>query len=319
MTISVEQLKGGLIPAVPVPIGLDGELHGPALDRYAAWMAGRPIAGVAVWAHTGRGLRLSEDVGDRVLDAWRRVLPSGRVLIAAAGARPGCLEVPDVFASARSMARRAAGLGADALLVHPPVAFRDRDDRDRLILDYHAELAEAGLPLIVFYLYEVAGGISYPPKLLEELLRRPEVLGIKVATLDSVMTFQDIACLIRERAPDTLLITGEDRFLGYSLMCGARAALIGMGAACTDLQAGFLRAFASGDAPRFLELNAAIDDLAQHTFLAPMEGYIRRMLWCLVHQGIISPDAAHDPWGPALEPSEFDRIGACVARLERFR
>ena len=35
-----------------------------------------------------------------------------------------------------------------------------------------------------------------PPKLLAELLARPEVLGIKVATLDSVMTFQDIARLV---------------------------------------------------------------------------------------------------------------------------
>ncbi len=175
------------------------------------------------------------------------------------------------------------------------------------------------MPLVLFYLYEVAGGISYPPKLLEALLGLPEVLGIKVATLDSVMTFQDIARLIRDRAPDKLLITGEDRFLGYSLMCGAEAALIGMAAACTDWQAELLRSFWRGDAGRFLELNAAIDDLAQQTFVAPMEGYIQRMLWCLVHQGVIPRDAAYDPWGPALDPAEFDRIGACLARLERLR
>jgi 4-hydroxy-tetrahydrodipicolinate synthase len=319
MTISVEQLRGGLIPAVPVPFRSDGEVHGPDLERYVDWMASQPIAGVAVWAHTGRGLRLGDAAGDGVLVAWRRALPPGRFLIAAAGARPEWREVADVFASARSMARRAAGLGADALLVHPPVALRDRDDRDRLILDYHAELAEEGLPLVVFYLYEVAGGISYPTELLESLLRRREVLGIKVATLDSVMTFQDIARLIRERVPDKLLITGEDRFLGYSLMCGAQAALIGMGAACTEPQAELLRSFWRGDVGRFLRWNSAIDDLAQHTFLAPMEGYIQRMLWCLVHQGVISRDAAHDPWGPALDPAEFDRIGACLARLDWLR
>ncbi len=319
MTISVEQLRGGLIPAVPVPIGRDGEVHDTGLESYVGWMAAQPIAGVAVWAHTGRGLRLTDPTGDRVLGAWRRALPPDCFLIAAAGPRHGSLEVPEVFNSARSMARRAANLGADALLVHPPVAFRDRDDRDSLILDYHAEIAEVGLPLVLFYLYEAAGGISYSPDLLTSLLGRPEVLGIKVATLDSVITFQDIARLIRERAPGKLLITGEDRFLGYSLVCGAQAALIGMAAACTQLQAELLRSFQQGDAERFLELNAAIDDLAQHTFLAPMEGYIQRMLWCLVHQGIIPDDAAHDPWGPDLDPSEFDRIGTCLARLERLR
>ena len=211
-----------------------------------------------------------------------------------------------------------ADLGADAILVHPPAAFRGRADRERLILDYHAAIAEVGLPLILFYLYEAAGGIAYSPELLSTLLRASEVLGIKVATLDSVMTFQDIAGLVREQSPDKLLITGEDRFLGYSLMCGARAALIGMGAACTDVQAELLHAYWRGESDRFLALNAAIDDLARHTFLAPMEGYIQRMLWCLVHQGVIPMDAAFDPWGPRSRSGRVRSHRGSAARLGRL-
>ena len=64
-------------------------------------------------------------------------------------------------------------------------------------------------------------------------------------------------------------------------------------------------------------MNGPVDDLAQHTFVAPMEGYILRMLWCLVHAGVIPAEAAHDPWGPHLGPAEFDQIGACLARLPR--
>ena len=33
-------------------------------------------------------------------------------------------------------------------------------------------IAEIGLPLLLFYLYEAAGGISYPPQVLAELLMR---------------------------------------------------------------------------------------------------------------------------------------------------
>jgi 4-hydroxy-tetrahydrodipicolinate synthase len=130
------------------------------------------------------------------------------------------------------------------------------------------------------------------------------------------MTFQDISRLIRMNAPGKVILTGEDRFLGYSLMCGAQGALIGMAAACTEWQAQLLLSYGQGDAERFLALSRAIDDLAQHTFIAPMEGYIRRMLWCLVHQGVIPQEAAHDPWGPPLEPAEFDRLGACLRRLQ---
>ena len=81
--------------------------------------------------------------------------------------------------------------------------------------------------------------------------------------LDSVMTFQEVAALIKERAPGKVLVTGEDRFLGYSLLCGARSALIGMGAAATGLQAELLRAHVAGDAGRFLQLNRRVDILLQ--------------------------------------------------------
>jgi 4-hydroxy-tetrahydrodipicolinate synthase len=65
-----------------------------------------------------------------------------------------------------------------------------------------------------------------------------------------------------------------------------------------------------------MKLSRLVDDLAQHTFLAPMEGYIQRMLWCLVHQGVIPAEAAHDPWGPRLDAAEFEAIGECVRRIE---
>jgi len=315
MKIGQAELVHQMFPAVPVPFGRSRRIDEAALARYAAWMAEQPVGGVAVWAHTGRGLYLTDPERETVLLAWRRALPAGRLVIAAAGPAPGEPDVTAVFASARAMACHAADLGADALLVHPPVAIRDRPDCDRILLDYHATIAEAGLPLLLFYLYEAAGGISYSPKLLAELFGRPEVIGIKIATLDRVMTFQDIARQVKAHAPTKLIITGEDRFLGYSLMCGAKAALIGMAATCTGLQDDMLHSFWTGQADRFLALSAAVDDLAQTTFIAPMEGYIQRMLWCLVHQGIIPSDAAYDPWGPALAEGEFGRIGACLGRV----
>ena len=35
----------------------------------------------------------------------------------------------------------------------------------------------------------------------------------------------------------------------------------------------------------------------------------------LVLQGVLSPEAAHDPWGPALDPTEFTRLGQCLRRI----
>lgn len=307
------RLDGGLVPAVPVTLDGAGRLHAAAHDSYLRHMSGQPLAGVAVWAHTGRGLMLGRGTAAAVLRDWRAALP-GKVIVAGAGAPPGASPVEATRLSVE-MAERAARLGADAVLAYAPAWLRGREGADRLIVEHHRRLAAVGLPLVLFYLYEEAGGIGYPPSVLDELLSMPGVVGVKMATLDSVMTYQDVARGLAARHPDSLLITGEDRFLGYSLMRGARAALVGMGAACSRLQAELIRAHVAGDAARFLELSRLTDRLAEATFVRPLEGYIRRMLWVLAHQGVIPLEAANDPWGPELSREEYDELGRVLNEL----
>jgi 4-hydroxy-tetrahydrodipicolinate synthase len=272
-----ERLAWGLVPAVPVPFR--GEtLDEAAQRRYARWMAGQPVAGVAVWAHTGRGPHLSAEQRALVLETWREAMPD-RVVVA--GARDLTMAIA---------ARRGH---ADALL-----AFPSSTDP----VGYHARLSRE-LPVIAFWLYEAAGGVAYDDATLHAILDLPGVLGIKIATLDSVMTFQRLAGLLRSH-PDKLLVTGEDRFLGYSIMLGARAALVGMGAALPDLQAELLRSYAEREWDAFHARSALCDGLAEATFVPPMEGYVRRMLWAAAADGALPPEACDDPWGPPLPPEE---------------
>lgn len=285
MTTLIEKLNGGLIPAVPVPFR-GTELDSSAQRAYATWMAVQPVAGVAVWAHTGRGPHLSGEQRRAVLDTWRDALPD-RVLVA--GAR-------DI-----GMAIEARRGKADALL-----AFPQANDP----IGYHQRLSRE-LPVIAFYLYQAAGGVAYDDRTLHGILELPDVIGIKVATLDSVITFQRVAAVLRDH-PSKLLITGEDRFLGYSLMLGARAALIGMGAALPDLQADLIKAHAAEDWAEFVSLSELCDRLGQATFIEPMEGYIRRMLWAAAADGALPPEACDDPWGPPLEPSEREVVERAV-------
>jgi 4-hydroxy-tetrahydrodipicolinate synthase len=286
------RIEWGLIPAVPVPFR-GNELAAAAQRAYAGWMAAHPVAGVAVWAHTGRGPHLSAEHRREVLESWREALPD-RVVVA--GAR-------DI-----TMAIEARRGRADALL-----AFPERSDP----VGYHRRLGRE-LPVIAFYLYEAAGGVPYDDRTLHAVLDLPEVIGIKVATLDSVMTFQRLAALMRSH-PDKMLITGEDRFLGYSVMAGATSALVGMGAALPDVQVDLLRAWRDRQCDRFVVLSALCDRLAQATFIEPMEGYIRRMLWAAAADGAIPREACDDPWGPALPESEREAVEQVVAGARASR
>ena len=285
-------IEAGLIPAVPVPFR-GASIDETALRKYAAWMSTMPVAGVAVWAHTGRGPHLSAEQRHLVLEVWREVLP-GKILVA--GAR-------DI-----TMAIEARRGGADAILAFPQAENP---------VEYHRRLGRE-LPVVAFYLYEAAGGIRYSDDTLHAILELPEVAGIKVATLDSVMTFQRIAAIVRGH-PGKLLVTGEDRFLGYSLMLGATVALIGMGAALTDIQSELIRSHAKADWPRFHHLSTACDAFAQATFTEPMEGYIRRMLWSLAEEGIIPWESTDDPWGPLLSDADRSHVQVAVRHARQTR
>ena len=276
---------------MPVPFR-GREIADDALQAYCAWMAGHQVAGVAVWAHTGRGPHLTREQRGQVLAAWRAALPLSFIVAGATS--------PEMAAEAK------AG-GADALL-----AFPNASDP----VGYHEALGRE-LPVIAFHLYEAAGGVAYDNKTLHGILALPNVIGIKVATLDSVVTFQRIAGLVRDY-PGKLLITGEDRFLGYSLTMGARAALVGMGAALTDLQVALLEAFRWGDFRKFVWLSGVCDRFAGATFAAPVEGYVRRMLWALAADGVIPDDACDDPWGPELPAAEREAV-RCAVREARLR
>jgi len=284
----MHRLEWGLVPAVPVPFR-GRALAEDAQRAYAQWMAEQPVAGVAVWAHTGRGPHLSTAEGRSVLATWRAALPD-KVIVAGA--------------NSPAMAREAKAGGADLLL-----AFPQRHE----VVAYHDALGRE-LPVIAFYLYEAAGGVAYDDATLHAILELPCVVGIKVATLDSVVTFQRIAALARAH-PGKLLITGEDRFLGYSVALGARAALIGMGAALTDLQAELLAAYAKRDFVTFLSVTSLCDALGGTLFASPVEGYIQRMLWALAADGVIPGDACDDPWGPPLGAAARDAVREAVREV----
>ena len=318
------RLDGTLVPAVPVPRLSNGTLHAEAQRAYAGWMATQPVSGVAVWAHTGRGLLLDAATREHVLSVWRAAMPAPALIIAGCGVPADSGRLPTdprtrtdaVIHRTIAMADAARAGGADALLVHPPGHLAALPDAPGRVLALHDALSTVGLPLLAFLLYQRASGLEYDDAILDEVLGLPHVAGVKLATLDSVMRFQTVASHVAATHPDRLLITGEDRFLGYSLMIGARCALIGMAAARTSLQHALVQAAVTNDARALVRLTRACDLFAAATFLEPMEGYIRRMLWALAEDGVIPEDACHDPTGPPLARDERTRVVRALRALE---
>ncbi len=318
MTGLAELLRGGIIPAVPVPFDAQGEINDPELRRYARWMGQQRASAVALWAHTGRGLLLSIPQRDLVLDIWRE--STGTMPIICGVGSPNLEDLPKepaertkrVIDSAVEMAETARAGGASGVLVYPPTALRGLPDTSGRVVDLHRAVVDVGLSAVAFYLYEAAGGIPYSLDTVFDLLDIDGVIGIKLATLDSVVTFQDVAAIVSRS--DKLLISGEDRFLGYSLMLGADSALIGMAAACTDKCVALMDAWLERDLKTFVRLATKIDRFSLSTFSPPLDGYVQRMLWALEDDGVLT-ETSYDPFAPAMDDSERRAVRDAVAEL----
>lgn len=313
------RLDGQSVPAVLTPMTADRQLAAAALERYASAITAEPVGGVAVWAHTGRGPYLTVSERRRVIATFR----DSTAVPLIAGVAPSVGDDGDPVEAVLAVAAEAVAGGADALLVFPPRPFAERPDREAALLRLHERLAaEFGLPLMLFILHAAAGGYAYSPTLLRDLLALPDVMGVKIATLDSAMTCQDVTTLVREEFPDRLAITGEDRMFGPSLLWGAQAALVGIAAACVHLTTDLVSSWCgsgSGGAERdgFVAASQLLDRFAAATFIQPIEGYVQRMLWAAEAEGIIPADAACDPFGPGVPAAEREHVQEVVRSLSR--
>jgi len=313
-------LKGGLIPAVPVLLHADGLVHRDAQQRYCEYMAQQDVRGVAVWVHTGRGLLLSRQQREFVMSAWRGWMTGEKMIIAGVGANvtgpiTSSAKRRQFFDQTKEMGRHALNLGADALLAFPPFALHPVDKHEAEIVAYHEEIASLGAPVFLFYFYEAGVGLPYSETLLRKLFGIEAVVGIKLATFDNVVTVQNIARLIEESYPDILFVSGEDRMLPYTIMRGAVCGLVGMGSICTHLQARLFKSYFAGRAKDFLKLATKVDRLGEATFIEPLEGYVLRLLWALELQGIIPSEAANDPYGPPLPPEQKTRLESVLRSI----
>jgi len=263
-----DRLSGRLIAATLTPRS-DAGIDGTILRGYLSSLIVDGTEALAVAAHTGRGPYLTAAERDVVVTAAKGF------------GVPVLVGVEDA-----GQARHAAALGADGVLVFPPLSGA---------VALHDEIWQAGgLPMIAFDLYLR----PYPPGVLTEIVAHPGVAGLKLARLhDAIACQRGIAVA---RAAGRLAITGEDRMFGASLMWGAEAALVGLAAASVAVTADTLRAWREGRFADFVAASARTDAFAESTFFEPFDGYVQRMQWIAAAERRIPHEFATDPYAPPL-------------------
>jgi 4-hydroxy-2-oxoglutarate aldolase len=159
----------GVLPPVATPFR-NGEVDLGALRANVQRYLQTPLRGIVVLGSNGEAPFLDEDESERVVAAARAVVPSDRVLIAGTGR-----ESTRVAIEAN---RRAAGAGADAVLVRTPSFFKPEMTTEAFVRHYTAVANASPVPILL-YNYMAVTGVNLKPDAVAAMAKHQNVIGAK--------------------------------------------------------------------------------------------------------------------------------------------
>jgi 4-hydroxy-tetrahydrodipicolinate synthase len=281
----------GLIPATVLPMTEGGVIDEPALRRYISWISTQGPVALAINVDTGEGPHLTHAEKLRVIEiaGEETDLP-----IVAGLAGP-------FQQQALAQARDYKAAGASALLVFPIPAYLSSPLDPAIPVEYHRAIASAGLPLIVFQLQPMLGGVNFETDTLRQLVELDGVVAMKEASFDArryLDTFRMIEQTPKYQRGEFTYLSGNDNFILESFMLGCTGALIGFGAIMVAEQVAMIDAWREGRIDEARELGRRVQRLADVVFAPPVANYRVRLKECLKLLGLLEDASVRPPLLP---------------------
>ncbi len=205
----------GVFAPVPTPFDRDDRVDTVRLKAaFARWVA-RPITGFVVLGSNGEAVLLDETESDQVIAAARECVPRGRPFIVGAGRE-------STQAAVRA-ARRAAELGADAVLVRTPGFFKTQMTHDAFVRHYTA-VADASPVPVLLYNFTALTGVNLPTSAVSQLASHPNVIGMKESGGDVAQ----IADLVSSTPDDFCVLAGTTSTFYAALCVGAAGGILAL-------------------------------------------------------------------------------------------
>lgn len=198
----------GIYPPIPTPFDDQERIAFDKLEsNLEKWLA-QPINGIVMPGSNSEAAYLSKEERVQIWKACsERLKGSGKRLIAGTGV--------ESTADTIELTQKAAGLGAEAALVLPPLFYKNSMTPEVLIEHYRAVADASPIPLLV-YNVPVNTGIDFAPATLLTMAEHPLIVGVK----DSSANVVKIASVLASR-PDFQVFAGTASALLPFLSLGA--------------------------------------------------------------------------------------------------
>jgi 4-hydroxy-2-oxoglutarate aldolase len=238
----------GVVPPLVTPFHADGSLDLEAFSRSLEALAVHEFAGFLVLGSNGEAASLDEDEKLLLVAAARRTL-AGRFLLVGTGL--------ESTRGTIALTRKAADLGADAVLVLTPCYYKGRMTADALRRHFEAVADASPVPV---YLYSVPAftGLTWPAGLAATLAAHPRIRGLKESSGDV-----GLLARIAESVPGEFEVACGNAPVFYPALCvGAAGGVLAVANCAPRAVLRLYQAWNAGDHATAQRLQKAIAPLA---------------------------------------------------------
>jgi 4-hydroxy-2-oxoglutarate aldolase len=211
----------GVFAPVPTPFDDSDRVDTGRLAAALRKWASRPLTGYVVLGSNGEAVLMDDEEADRVIAAVREAVPRDRRLIVGTGR--------ESTQAAIRASRRAAELGADAVLVRTPGFFKNQMTTDAFVRHYRAVADESPAPVLL-YNFTALTGVNLLPAAVTRLAEHPNIVGMKESGGDVAQ----IAELVNGTPPGFGVLAGTTSTFYAALCVGAVGGILALACAVPE-------------------------------------------------------------------------------------
>lgn len=206
MTLKIE----GVFPPIPTPFDADGNLLLDKVKSNIALWNKTALSGYVVLGSNGEAPMLTDDERAALWQAAREAIPTDKLFLAGAGA--------EATRNTIALTKRAAELGADAVMCVTPNYYKAEMKPAALINHYRAIADASPIPTIIYNM-PAATALDIDANTVIQLAQHPNIVAIK----DSSGNLVKFADIIRSVRADFTVIAGSGGYFYPALCVGAKA------------------------------------------------------------------------------------------------
>jgi 4-hydroxy-2-oxoglutarate aldolase len=205
----------GVFAPVPTPFDDADRLDVARFkEAFSRWVKG-PLTGFVVLGSNGEAALMDDEESDRAIEIAREAVPRGRMLIAGTGR--------ESTRAAIAATKRAAALGADAVLVRTPGFFKSQMTNDVFVRHYTAVADASPIPVLL-YNFTAVTGVNLQPAAVSRLASHPNIAGMKESGGDVAQ----IADLVNGTPATFSVLAGSSSTFYPSLVVGASGGILAL-------------------------------------------------------------------------------------------